>query len=227
MAMGKNSLPLRYVWLTFRRDQLWFPWSIWLLFAIVAWMMRNTNGADVAAGYLGIALPLISGILSAYAFLDDPALEMTFSTRFPAQRLVLIRIGTLLAMDLLVAASFQAVIALLGIDLSPYGSLLGIQLLWAVPCLATSALGCLAAFLAAQPTFGAMLTGLVWIVELILHGWFENKAAAHYFFVMSGFFGPGQPWLAASQLSLTGLGVLFLAGSLLLIRRQERYIGLH
>ncbi len=225
--MYKNTLPLRYIWLTFRRDQLWFPWSIWALFVIVAWMMRATNGASVAAGFLGIALPLISGILAAYAFLDDPSLEVTFATRFPVTRLLLIRLGVLLVIDLLVAASYQIFVGLLGIDLSPYGSLLQVQLVWLAPCLATSAFACLVALIAAQSTAGAMLTGLVWIGELVLHGWFELKPAAHFFFLLSGYFGAGQPWQAGSQAALLALALLFLAGSLLLVKDRERFISAH
>ena len=223
--MRKTSLPLRYIWLTFRRDQLWFPLAIWALFAIVCLLFRDNKGPDAAAGFLGVVLPLISAILAAYVLLDDPALEITFATAFPAGRLLLVRLGVLACIDLLTALTFQGFCALVGLDLSAYGSFLQLQLLWLIPCLVMSTFGSLVAFLAAQPTAGAMLTGLLWIAQLILHTWFETKPAAHYFFTLSGFFGAGTHWLALSQASLAVLTLLFLGISLRLIRRPERYIA--
>ena len=83
---------LRYSLLTYRLDQLWFPLAFWALFAVMALLMR-VKDLDIARAYLGCAIPLVGGILSAYGVLDDPALELRFATPVRPAQTLLERLG--------------------------------------------------------------------------------------------------------------------------------------
>jgi hypothetical protein len=215
---------LRYSLLTFRYDQLWFPASIWGLFVIVILFLHGTSQAmNAARGYLGAAVPLIGGIMAAYAVLDDPALELRFATASRAGRMLLERLGLIFIVQTVCALSFQVFTYFMGIDLSILGSAWAAQLAWLVPTLALMALGCAGALSAAQTAAGAVLVGVVWLVELVARGWFAQNVGK-YVLVFMGALMPDHPDLAANQLVLTVLaGALFLAAWWLL-RRQERYI---
>src|SRR6185295_5535283 len=72
-----TAASLKYTWLTYRRDQLWFPLAFLAFFIVAVVVMRHPAiRFSLARAYLGFFLPLIGGILAAYAVLDDPALEL-------------------------------------------------------------------------------------------------------------------------------------------------------
>ncbi len=169
-------------------------------------------------------MPLLGGILAAYAILDDPALELQFSTPRPAWRTLFERQGMILAIVVLFALSFQFCMAVIGIDLSSLGNVALRQLAWAVPCLALMALGSAGAFALAQPAAGTLLISLIWLVELMLRGWFVSSEWARYFFIYMGIYAPQNPYLIASHASLLTLSALLLAASWVLLKRQERYL---
>jgi hypothetical protein len=221
----KNRFPRSlYALLTFRLDQLWFPAAIWLLFAVVLWLVKGNNADVVAMGFMGVALPLLSGILSSYAVLDDPALELTFATPYPAWRLLLSRLGVLLGVDGLCALTFQLFCLALQIDLTRFGDLFTRQFAWLVPCLMMIALGCLAALLMAQSTSGALVVGLVWIVEVMLRGWWMRNEVARYFFFFTGTFAPDHPYLFECQAAVMALALAAFVTAWALLKKQERYI---
>jgi hypothetical protein len=223
--MKRTSTPLRYTLLTYRLDHLWLPAGIWALFILlILFLPNNALKGNIAGAFLGGALPLLSGILAAYAVLDDPALELQFSSPRPAWRTLFERLGMILAIVVLFAISFQVCMAVIGNDLSNLGSLALRQLAWVVPSLALMALGSAGAFALAQPTGGAMLTSLIWLIELLLRGWFVSNAWARYFFIYMGMYAPQNPYLIASHASLLALSFLLLAGSWALLKNQERYL---
>lgn len=216
---------LRYSLLTFRYDQLWFPAAIWaLLVIIVLFLLRTEQALNAARGYLGAAVPLIGGIMAAYALLDDPALELRFATAGRAAGLLLERLAPVILIQAACALGFQVFTRLAGIDLSVMGDVWAVQLAWLVPTLALIGLGSAGALLAAQTTAGAVLVSLVWLVELIARGWFAQNAGK-FVLVFMGALMPDHPDLAANQMVLCGLAVAFFAASWALLRRQERYIG--
>ena len=216
---------LRYTLLTFRYDQLWFPAAIWALFVIVVLFLQHTDQAlNAARGYLGVAVPLIGGIMAAYAILDDPALELRFATAGRAWGLLFERLGPILLVQAACALAFQVFTRLVGIDLSIMGDPWAVQLAWLVPTLALMGLGCAGSLLAAQTTSGAVLVGVVWLVELIARGWFAQNAGK-YVLVFMGALMPDHPDLVANRVVLLALAGGFLAASWALLRSQERYIG--
>ena len=215
---------LRYTLLTARFDQLWFPLAFWVLFLIIGVIRGQAYIFDTARAYLGVTVPLIGGIMSAYAVLEDLALELRFATPVSAAQTMLERLGPTFLVQTVFALIYQAFSLLLGADFSPFGSWFGLQLIWLVPTLALMAFGCLGALAAAHTITGAALTGLVWIVELVARGWFAGSSVGQYALVFMGPLMPEHPALRANQAILLVLSVVFLFLGWRLFHRQERYI---
>jgi hypothetical protein len=215
---------LRYTLLTSRFDQLWFPLAFWALFVIIGIIRGPEYILDTSRAYLGAVLPLVGGIMAAYAVLDDPSLELRFATPIPASQTLLERISPTFVIQVLCALTYQVFAFALGADFAPmFGSWFYVQAVWLVPTLSLMALGCLTAFVAAQTTTGAVLVGLVWIVQLVARGWFAGNSGKYFLVFMTPLM-PDHPALHANQLTLLALSiVLFLVGWKLL-QRQERYI---
>ena len=215
---------LRYTLLTYRLDQLWFPLAFWMLFVIIGLVRGPEYMLDTTRSYLGTVLPLIGGIMAAYAILDDPTLELRFATPISAAQTLFERLGLLFLIQVISALSFQVFAFLMNTDFSMFGSWGGVQLTWLVPTLSLMALGSLGALSTAQTMAGALLTGLVWIVELIARGWFAGQKVGQYLLVFMGALMPSHPALRANQLTLCLLAIAFFIISWVLFRRQERYI---
>ena len=111
-----------------------------------------------------------------------------------------------------------------GADFSPLGGLWGVQLAWLAPTLALITFGCLTALAAAQPNTGALLTGMVWLVQLVARSWFAADAIGKYTLVFMGALMPDHPDLAAKQIVLLSGSALLLLISWLWLHRQELYI---
>ncbi len=219
-----KQFSLRYTFSTYRLDQLWLPAAFWALFAIIClFRMEPDHLLDMARAYLGTVVPLIGGIMAAYALLDDPALELRFATPTRAERFLLERLGLILAIQAVCALAFQVFVLALGADLSLLGNALGVQLAWLIPTLSLMALGCAGSLLAAQTMTGAFLTGIVWLLELLARGWLARNNGK-YVLVFMGALMPDHPALIANQITLFVLTVAFVFGAWVLLRRQERYI---
>jgi hypothetical protein len=218
-------LPLRYQLLTFRLDQLWLPGALWALFAIVTAFMRASSGYfNVATAYLGFVLPLIGGVMGAYAVLDDYALELQMTAPRPAWLLLAERLGTIFAIQMLAGLTFQVYLAALGVDLAPLGGLLARQAVWAVPSLACMALSSALSFVVAQSLPAAMVTALLWLTQLLLRDGFQADPIGRFVFLFLGVRDPRNPDLLGNQLCLTGLAVLFFLIAWTFFKRQERYL---
>jgi hypothetical protein len=215
---------LRYILLTSRFDQIWFPLAFWALFVIIGIVRGQGYILDTSRAYLGAVVPLIGGIMAAYAVLDDPALELRFATPIPAIQTLTERLAPTFVTQVLCALAFQVFALMLGADFAPmFGNWFNVQLIWSIPTLSLIALGCLSAIAAAQTTTGALLAGMVWIVELVARGWFADNNGK-YFLVFMGPLMPDHPDLIANYVSLSGLAFIFLFAAWALLHRQERYI---
>jgi hypothetical protein len=218
-----NAAALKYSWLTYRRDPLWFPLAFLAIFIVILLLLPNPVARfSIARAYLGFIVPLLGGILAAYGVLDDPALELRFSTPAGAGRTLLARVGLILAVQAACALVFQLFAGALGIDLSPLGNLFRVQLVWFLPALALAALGTAGALAGAQTTMGAFLAGAVWLVQLIMNSWLRLNA--RYVFLFLGVITPGSPDLAMNQFVLLAGSLALLLVSWALLRRQERYL---
>ncbi len=217
--------PLRYQLLTYRLDQLWLPAALWALFAIMSALMRaSSNYFNIATAYLGFVLPLIGGVMGAYAILDDSALELQMTTPRPAWALLLERLGTIFVIQALAAISFQIYLEAFGVDLAPLGGVLARQAVWAVPCLTCIALGSAISFVVAQSLPAAMVTALLWLVQLLLRDGFQSDPIGRFIFLFLGVRDPHNPDLLGNQLCLSGLACLFFLIAWTFFKRQERYL---
>lgn len=218
-----NGAALKYSWLTYRRDSLWFPLAFLALFVVILLILPDARARfSIARAYLGFIVPLIGGILAAYGVLDDPALELRFSTPVRAGQTLVARVGLILVIQAVCALVFQLVVAALGIDLSPLGNLFRVQLVWLLPALALASLGCAGALAGAQTAMGAFLAGAVWLVQLIMNSWLRVNARPVFLFL--GVIVPDDPDLVLNQLVLFLGSMALLLLSWVLLRRQERYL---
>jgi hypothetical protein len=215
---------LRYSVLTSKIDQLWFPVSIFALFVIMGIIMKDApQFLTIARGYLGVAIPLIAGILSAYAVLEDPALELRFATPIPTAQTLLERLSLVFIVQAVLAVVYQLFIHFLGGQFSMFISIWHLQLAWLIPTLALMMLGCVCSLLAANSTIGALIVGMVWLVELIARGWFAQNTGK-YFLVFMAALMPDHPNLNANMISLFVLSILSFVVAVFLLRRRERFI---
>ena len=217
---------LRYHLRIFRVEQLALPAGLWALFALMLVLFRHESRRpyDLATSFLGIVVPLMAGILSAPAIVEDPALELQFSAPRPAWRLLVERLALVLAIAGVAAVSFQLYSAAAGVSLDGLGNLLRRQLAWIVPCLALSGLSTVAALGTRHATGGALLVGLVWIIQTIMRESISATSWGRYVYLYMGARQPGHPSLVANQATLTAIAAALVAIGVLLLRREERYL---
>lgn len=210
----------------YRREHLWLPAGLLALFIILVPLMGHADGRDAmtAAAFLGYVVPLMGGILSASAVVEDTALELQLAAPRAPWYILAERLALLLGIVGLGALAFQVYLAALGVDMSHLGSPLARQWVWLVPTLALMGLASLSALAFNGGTSGALLVGGMWILQLLLRAWFMASRWARYLFLFLGERQPQSPCLVANQLILTGMALALLAGSGLLLRRTERYL---
>lgn len=219
-----NKKTFAYSLKVFRFDQLWLPLSIGCLFIIVSlFSPLERELMNITRGYLGAAVPLIGGIMAAYCLLDDPALELQFSTPVPAFKIFMERFIILFLLQAVTAVSFELFTWFMGGDYSIFISFWHVQLAWILPTVSLMALGSVCALITASSTGGALAVGLVWIVEVIARGWLAGNEGK-YFLVFMGALMPDHPDLTANQIVVSGLSLIFLLVSWRLLRQEERFI---
>lgn len=210
----------------YRREHLALPAGLWALFALMAGFMR-TDGErayEMANAFLGFVLPLMAGILAASAIVDDEALELQLAAPRAPWRTLVERLALLAGIIALASFAFQLYLAAMGVDISALGNLAARQLTWLVPGLALMGLASLAALAFVQGTAGALLVGLIWLMQLLLRGWFVASPWARYLFLFMRARYAAHPSLAANELCLAGLAVALVAAAGWLLRRTERYL---
>jgi hypothetical protein len=213
---------LRYSLITFKLDQLWLPAAFLALFMIISSLLQEKS-QDLLRAYLGCVVPLVGGIMSAYAILDDPALELRFATPIRSELTLLERLGLILAVQTTCALAFQLFSVILHVDFSILGNWAAVQLAWLVPTLTLMALGTAGSLLAAQTMTGAFLVGLVWLVELIVRGWMAYNNWK-YILIFVGALMPDHPVLHTNQAVLLILSFTLFTAAWVMLRRQEKYI---
>ena len=120
--------------------------------------------------------------------------------------------------------AYQLYLAALGVDMSALGNLAARQLTWLVPSLALMGLSSLAALALVQGTGGALLVGLIWLMQILLRGWFVASPWARYLFLFMRARYTTNPALTANELCLAGLAVALVAAAGWLLRKTERYL---
>ncbi len=217
-------LSIKYTFQAFQKDQFWLPLAMWGLFVLMlALFFEGDNQSTAGRAFLGFVMPLLAGGLAAYAVLEDSALELQFATARPAWRMLAERLGLVLAVILAVGLSFQGVLAMLRVD--PHlGNFWQALLAWLVPCLTMIAVGALVSLLGGNSHAGAAFTGTLWITQLIARGWFAYNETARLFLLFFGAMAAGHADVPRNQIMLTGITIVSLLFSWLLLKKQERYI---
>lgn len=221
----EKSTRMQFAMRTYQASMFWLPAAIWGLFVIMVGLFgKSMMPVETSSAYTGVVLPLVGGILAAYAVLDDPALELLFATPRSAMRMLMERLGVILAVLLICAVTYQIFTAAISLDMSRYGNLWQRQAAWIAPCLAMTLLGFFASFAAAGSHTAAMLVGMVWIIQVVARDWFMVTPGAQQIFLFTGALYPEAPTVVSSQIGLVILSVILFAAGLALFRKQERYI---
>lgn len=219
-----KKFSLKYTLLTYRLDQLWFPLAFWALFAIIILLVGSPEqNLDIVRGYIGVAVPLIAGIMAAYAILDDPALELRFATPVRMAQILFERTTFVFLIQAVCILLFLLLAKIIQIDLAPLGSWIEIHLSWLIPTITFMALGTLGSIVGAQTMMGTFLVGLVWIIQIIIR---DGMAVNNwkYFYIFMSILSPEHPDLVKNQSALFALSFFFLFTAWILLHRQERYI---
>lgn len=217
---------LHYLFLNVRFNQLWLPLSFWLLFMVIGVIRGEEYILDTAKAYLGAVIPLTSGVMTAYAILDDPASELRFSTPISAIQLLVESLVPAFLIQTFFALTFQLYALVFGADFSlilcnTFGQL---QSVWLIPTLSLMALGCCTALLTAQPASGALLAGMTWLVQLVARAGFAETKIGQYFMIFLSPFMRDHPALQMNQITLIATSCFLLYASWALLKKQERYI---
>ncbi len=217
--------PLRYHLRIYRREHLALPAGLLALFII---MIGFTHGDprvyEYANAFLGFVLPLMAGILAASAIVDDTALELQLAAPRAPWRTLVERLALLLALVAVAAFAFQLYLLAVGVDISALGNPAARQLTWLLPSLALMGLSSLCALAFVQGTAGALLVGLIWLMQILLRGWFMNSSWARYLFLFMRARYTTSPDLPANELCLLGLAVALTAAAGWLLQKEERYL---
>ncbi len=220
-----NFLPLLYDLRARQAGMLWFPAALLALFAVMVAFFRGEHQSfDMARGFLGVVLPLVGGILAAYAVVDDPVLELEFATPRRAARMLVERLGVVLGVLAAAALVYQLYLPLIGVDLRPLGGLAQVQMDWLVPCLVMISLGSLLALAFGSASPASLLIGLLWIFEFAFRDGFAALPVGQYLLFFLGALYPDHPALAGNQAFLLALAAVFLLAGWALLKKQERYI---
>lgn len=216
---------LRYLFLTSSFSQLWLPLGFWLLFMAIGVIRGAEYMVDTTRAYLGAVIPLVGGIMAAYAVIEDPALELRFATPISSAQTMLERLVPTALVQAFFALTFQLFALAFHADFSSVFPTFGqIQLMWIIPTISLMGLGCFVALAFAQAYAGALIVGLIWIVELVARSWFAGNRIGQYFLVFMTPFMQDHPALRINQIALCVLSYLFIHVSWMLLQKQERYI---
>lgn len=215
---------LKYTFQAFQKDHFWLPVAVMGLFMLITLLMSGDRQYGLARAFLGFTLPLLAGGLSAYTFLEDSALELQFATKRPAWKMIAERLGLVLSIIVIVSLVFQLYIQLLDVSLSPLGGVFQRQLVWLVPCVTTLVLGGAVSLIARNSNSGMAVVGGLWIIQVLLRGWFAQEPVWRNVLLFYGVMDPLRQPRILNQLTLTIISLLLLVAAHALLKKQERYI---
>ncbi|MBN2047664.1 MAG: hypothetical protein JW750_07480 [Anaerolineaceae bacterium] len=223
--MNGSVTNLRYNWHALRRDQFWLPLAFLGLFMLlVALFFEESRAYNVAVAFLCVVLPLLSGFLAAYAVLEDPALELQFTTARSARSHLRQRMAIIFGVTAAIAVFFQLFTWAIGVSLSDLGNPLGRQVAWLLPTLSLMSLGNLFSLLLRRSTGGALLVGMLWIMQVILRGFFADHRWLYAGFLFLRGFYPDHSGVWINGITLSLITLLSLITGILMLKQQERYL---
>ncbi len=215
---------IKYNLQIFQKDLFLFPIAFMALFLLITALMNDNTQASIARSFLGFVLPLIASGLAAYAYLEDKALELKFTTNQKSTTFIAKRLSVILIVIILTAFIFQAGLKILNITVPIQVSWLYTQMSWLIPSLFAITLSGVISLLANSSNLSFSLMGGIWILQVVLRGWFANNSVLKYIFYFSATMNPGTQDAYLNQLTQTSLIVVCIILTIFLIKKQERYI---
>jgi hypothetical protein len=224
MEITDMNLWMKYEFQTLQKENYWLPPAFAALFLIVVAILGPEHELSVGRAFLGYVLPLLSGGLSAYAFLSDPAVELQFATRQSAARMMIKRLGVIFGIVVVIGILYQLGLSALGVSLTSWGGLWQRQLVWLIPCFTTLSLGAMVALLVRNATGGFAFVGGLWIFQLTARAQLASSPIFRNILLFYAAMDPfGEP-RKANQIILLGISLVSLAITHHLLIKQERYL---
>ena len=112
---------IRYEFQALQKENYWLPPAFAAIFLIIVAILGPERDLSTGRAFLGYLLPLLTGGLSAYAILSDPALELQFATKRSAVRMIVERLGTIFGIVVVIGILYQLGLSALGVSLSSWG----------------------------------------------------------------------------------------------------------
>jgi hypothetical protein len=215
---------IKYNLQIFQKDLFLFPIAFMALFLLITALMNDNTQASIARSFLGFVLPLIASGLAAYAYLEDKALELKFTTNQKSITFIAKRLSVILIVIILTAFIFQAGLKILNITVPIQVYWLYTQMSWLIPSLFAITLSGVISLVAKSSNLSFSLMGAFWILQVALKGWFAENSILKFIFYFLATMKPETQDAYTNLISLTILSVVCLILTNILIKKQERYI---
>ncbi|MBG0785211.1 MAG: hypothetical protein H0S79_08920 [Anaerolineaceae bacterium] len=215
---------VKYSFQALNKENFWLLPAFAGLFLLITALVGPDQKVTVGRSFLGYVLPLLTGGLSAYAFLADSALELQFSTKRSAARMIFERLGVVFGITVVFGILYQFGLSALGVSLSSWGGILFRQFIWLIPCFTTLTLGAMASLLARNPHGGFAFIGGLWIIQLVARGWFALDPIFRNIFLFYGAMDPTGELRLLNQIVLSTISLVSLWLTHSLLKKQERYL---
>jgi hypothetical protein len=188
---------------------------------------------DIALGLLFLlefGLPPVAGIAAANLVASNPAVELHLTLRRSYAGVMWLRLALFVAWVALAAAGASALILAAGYWLAPQTAPRS-QLIWAAPTLWFVGAGAVLSLLLRSRAAAGAVLGMIWLGELFFRYFFLQNAVLQklYLFLtletLPNGVAPDASYWLANRLTLFGTGLVFLAATALLLRRNEALLG--
>ncbi len=214
------------------------PFSLLLIVAgfvgagAVLWVI-TLNGRPISLSYgnefsrfvMESGAALIAGISASTLIVGDSALEMLLASRQGIQHILMWRaIVSWLFLGILTAAFFIWS-SILHIHYTPHDSALVLFSTCAVPVFLLSMIALGGALLTKSSALGAVLAGLVLMIQLLAKDYILVNTASSLFFIPLTLFRPDSPIWWWNRLVLLGCGAVIAIWCLFWLRCEERLLG--
>lgn len=215
---------IKYNLQVFQKDLFWFPFAMMSLFLIISIFTKDSFTSSIPKAFLGYLMPLIAGGLAAYAYLEDQALELKFTFNQRNTKFIFKRLSVVLIISIIVSICYQIGLHLFQISIDGFTNTLQLQLSWFIPVVANIAFASFISLVTKSSNLSFSLIGGIWILQVIARGFFSQHTFLSLFLLFQGTMVPGTKQATINYISLLLISLVSILFSLILIKKQERYI---
>lgn len=225
---------LRYHLKLLHYDYLLITGTVWALAAFLTWFTYHTfNQLDMTISVLELIFPVPVAVLASATFAGDSAREVVCSAERPVWQIVASRLAVVLGLLVVMAALFDAYLAVLNIPLPGDGGWIERQLVWLSPSLVLVFASLLASLWSRSATVGASVAVGVWLLEIILHQLLVNDGVLHgvwldvsqRIFLFATLWEYSAPYWLMNRVVLIGIAILLAVACLWRMSRTEWLLG--